>query len=213
MSFKKHIPRIVGTAIVLVVAISVVLLIQSAMDSKPVKKKKVQQITLLKPPPPPPPPPKIDRPPPPEVEEKVEVPEPEQLEELPEVADAPPAGDLGLDADASAGSDGFGLRARKGGRGLLNGAGDPNVIYASQLQRLIEGALAEDERTRTKGYSVIARVWIGFDGSVTRAELASSTGQDEIDDSLIDLINQIALADAPPPNMKQPIRMRISSRM
>ena len=138
-----------------------------------------------------------------------------QLEEIPELADAPPAGDLlGLDAEGGAGADGFGLIARKGGRGLLSGAGDPNVVYATQLQRLIEEALAADEKTRSQNYSVIARVWVGFDGSVTRAELASSTGEDEIDDSLIELINQLpALAEAPPPNMPQPIRMRISSRL
>lgn len=216
MSIKKHIPKLLGATFVVAVGVGITWLIYSSMHAEPVKQKKqVQQITLVKPPPPPPPPPKQERPPPPEVKEEVNVSEPEQIEEMPDVADAPPAGDLlGLDAEGGAGADGFGLIARKGGRGLLSGAGDPNVVYATQLQRMIEEALAEDEKTRSRNYSIIAKVWIGFDGSVTRAELASSTGKDDIDDSLLQLIQQLpALAEAPPPNMPQPIRMRISSRL
>lgn len=213
MSFRKHIPKLVGTAVVVAVGVGMTLLIRHFMDAKPVKiEKQVHQITLVKPPPPPPP--KDKPPPPPEVKEEVKIPEPEQVEDLPELSDEPPAGELGLDAEGGAGGDAFGLVGRKGGRGLLAGAGDPNVVYASQLQRLIEEALAEDEKTRSKNYSVVARVWVGFDGSVTRAELASSTGKDDIDDTLIQLIRALPpLAEAPPPGMQQPIRMRISSRL
>jgi len=214
MSYKKYIPKLVGSAVVLLVAVGVVWLVMNALDNPPPQqKKKVQQITLVKPPPPPPPP-KI-KPPPPKMKEPVEVPEQEQIEDIPDMADEPPAGDLlGLDAEGGAGSDGFGLIARRGGRGLLSGAGDPNVVYAGQLQRLIEEALAADDKTRSQNYSVIAKVWVGFDGSVTRAELASTTGRRDIDDTLVELIRNLpALAEAPPPNMPQPIRMRISSRL
>jgi len=53
------------------------------------------------------------------VQEKIEEPEPEPEEPLPDVPDEKPAGDTGLDAEGTAGSDAFGLVGRKGGKGLL----------------------------------------------------------------------------------------------
>ncbi|WP_052700215.1 hypothetical protein [Methylocucumis oryzae] len=85
----------------------------------------------------PPPPPKVEKPPEPEVKNEVEQPEPEPEEPLPDVADEPPPGDLGLDAEGTAGSDGFGLAARKGGRGLLGGGGggDPYAWYGGLIKK------------------------------------------------------------------------------
>lgn len=177
-------------------------------------KKTVQQITLLAPPPPPPPPPKLEEPPPePELEEEVDIPEPEAIEDLPDMGDEPPPGDaLGLDAEGGGAGDGFGLVARKGGRGLLSG--DPHVLYASRLQRAIEDALLEVEGPRSHRYTVVASVWIGAAGDVYRAELVKSTGKPEIDDLLVETILSLqTLGEEPPPNMRNPIRMRITSRI
>lgn len=213
--WKKHLPKLIGVVVIAGVAIGVTWVISAFMDKEPGSPKKVvRQITLLTPPPPPPPPPKIEQPPEPKMEEEIDVPEPEMAEELPDVMDEVPAGDqLGLDADGGAG-DSFGLIGKKGGRNLLSGAGDPFVMFASQLQRQIEDALLESDKTRKQAYSVVARVWVADDGSVIKAELATSTGVADIDRSILDVIHAVPSGTGQmPEGMQQPIRFRITSRM
>lgn len=213
-ALRKYLPRIVAVLAVVGVGVLVPLLIQDFLGQQaPAKAKRIQQITLLRPPPPPPPPPKVEKPPEPEIEEEVKAPEPEEVEPLPQLADAPPPGDaLGLDAEGGGAGDNFGLLARKGGRGLLQGAGDPFMYYASQLQRRIEDALAADERLRRRAYSVVARVWVRSDGRILRAELAGSTGDGVTDGEMLEAIQRISpLAAAPPPDMPMPIRLRVTS--
>lgn len=211
MSLKRHIPKIVGTLMVVVVSGLMVYFVKGFLDTPATTpKKSVQQITLLTPPPPPP----QEKPPEPEVEEEVEIEEPEPLDEMPEeAADEAPAGEeLGIDAEGGAGGDGFGLIGRKGGRGLLEGSGDPFKYFGSQLSRRIEDALLDVEDLRKRGYSVVLEVWVGTDGRVTRVSLARSTGDSETD-ALMNEAIMGAHAAAPPPGMPQPIRLRVSSRL
>ncbi len=216
MNLKRQLPKIIGTVIVLGVAVMAISFMRDFLNA-PVSspKKGPQQITILTPPPPP----KMEeKPPEPEVkqEEDVALAEPEALDNLPdEATDEPPAGaDLGVDAEGGAGGDGFGLIGRKGGRGLLAGSGNPFAYYGTQLQRQIENALLDDKNTRKQAYSVVAKVWLRSDGSILRAELATKTGNRDMDDRLIAAIMTAqSLAQAPPQDMPQPIRMRISSRM
>jgi len=156
--YRRYLPAIIGAVIVLSVAGLVSWMIVSFMDSGGAPPKKtVQEITLLAPPPPPPPPPKIEEPPPePEIEEEVEVPEPETLEELPDPGDQPPPGDaLGVDADGGAGSDGFGLVGRKGGRSLLSGG---HAWYAKQLQEDVHESLYQYREIRSQAYSIVVNL-------------------------------------------------------
>ena len=90
------------------------------------QKRHVAQIKMLKPPPPP----KIkEKPPEPEIRKKEEIVEPEPEEQVEEELDdamdddLPPGEELGLDADGTGGADGFGLKAKKGGRSLIGGDG------------------------------------------------------------------------------------------
>lgn len=216
MSFKRHIPKIVGTLIVLGIAVIMVGVVKDFLNTpQQTVKKGPQQITLLTPPPPPPPPPEV-KPPEPEVKEEVKIDEPQPVDDLPDQAndEPPPGSDLGVDAEGGAGGDGFGLIGRKGGRGLLSGSGNPFAYYGSQVQRKIEDALLDDKELRKRAYSVGVNVWVRSDGSILRAELAASTGSRDMDAKLIAAImNAQSLAQAPPQDMPQPIRMRISSRM
>ena len=214
--WKKHLPKILGVVFVSIVAIGATLFINNFMEAnKSAPKKKIQQITLVKPPPPPPPPPKIEKPPEQEIKQaEVDIPEPEAMEEIPDIADAPPAGDLlGLDADGGAGSDGFGLIGRKGGRGLLSGAGDPNVVYASQLQHEIEDALAQIDELRSFAYSVRADIWVDAMGQVSKVVLVTSTGRKEMDKRLVAVIEDVSLLTTVPEGLPQPIKYRLSSRI
>lgn len=206
----RFLPIVIGALLTAVVIYFSVVLFMTT-DDEPARKKVIQQVTILTPPPPPPPPPKIEQPPEPEEQEEVDIPEPE--EDIPEIPDAPPMGDdLGLDADGTAGSDAFGMIGRKGGRGLLDG--DPNLMYAARLQRQIEELLIDNEQIRVKAYSVVAQLWIGQDGSITRAKLSRSTGDEVIDQALVEMLTGMdMLSQAPPQGMPQPVKLRISSRL
>lgn len=216
MRLRRHIPKILGTLVVVGVAVVVILFMRDFQNTPATTPKKgPQQITLLAPPPPP----KLEeKPPEPEVkpEEEVVLEEPQSLDDLPEEAtDEPPAGaDLGVDAEGGAGGDSFGLIGRKGGRGLLAGAGDPFVVYASRLQKSIEDRLSGDADARRQAYSVVAKIWVARSGRIERAELAGSTGNQAVDATLERTLNALPpLAEAPPLDMPQPIRLRIISRL
>lgn len=204
-----------GAAFVIAVGIGASLLIKNFMEAnKHAPEKKIQQITLVKPPPPPPPPPEIEKPPEQKIrQDEVDIPEPKPMDKIPPEADLPPPGELGLDAEGGAGSDAFGLIGRKGGRGLLGGAGDPKVVYASRLQHKIENALAQVDVLRSFAYSVRVNVWIDMTGQVSKAVLVSSTGRKGIDKKLIATIEAISFSARMPGDMRLPIKYRLSSRI
>lgn len=213
--FRVHLPMIIG-AVILLAAIGAIVYMIANKEEKPAKKeRKIQAISLTQPPPPPPPPPKVEKPPEPEVEklqEKVE----QEPEEIPDVAEEPPPGDLGLDAEGSAGSDGFGLAARKGGKGLLGGGGggDPYAWYGGIIKNDILDILSEREELRRKGYTAMVKVWVEVDGSVKRFELARGSNDAEIDELLNRLLSKYRKVNEPlPPGMEQPIKLKITSRI
>lgn len=182
------------------------------------QKKSVQQITVITPPPPPPPP-KVEEPPPPEQEE-VKMPEPEQAPEpqAPEEAsnEPPPGADLGVDADAGAGGDSFGLIGKKGGRGLLSG--DPFANFKAALKEAVYEQLAEVKEIRKDSYKVQVKAWFDMNGKVTKVKLDSSTGKPALDKALQMSLDKkvvgIKIAMAPPPDKQdKPVTVLISSRL
>jgi periplasmic protein TonB len=218
-AWLRRLPVIVGAVFCLSILVAVYLL-KDKFQKPPQTKKIVQQVTMIQPPPPPPPPPE-QKPPEPEVEEaKIEEPEPEQEPEpAPEESNEPPAEELGLDADGSAGADGFGLAARKGGRSILGGSGGSSIIwYGGQIKRLVEDGLhnllSETDAIKTD-YVVVVSVWIGQDGQVTRSELSSSSGKPDVDTALRTALTKLrlALGKAPPENMPQPVKIRLTSKV
>lgn len=214
--FRAYLPVFIG-GLVLLIAIAAVIWFISNKEDRPTKKeRKIQTVTLTQPPPPPPPPPQVEKPPEPEPEQKIEEqaePEPEP-EEMPDVADEAPPGDLGLDAEGTAGADGFGLAARKGGRGLFGGGGNPFAWYAKIAINEIEGLLNDKDDLRRKGYTAIIKLWVEADGSVKRFELARGSNDTEIDDLLAKVMGKFnKINQPPPPGMEQPIKLKITSRI
>jgi protein TonB len=212
--FRVYIPRIIGGLVAAVAVFFIVKLIWGFINEKPTKnEKKIQPITILKPPPPPPPPPKVEKPPEPEVKEKIEEPEPEQ-EPLPDTPpDEAPARDLGLDAEGTAGSDAFGLAARKGGTGLFGG-GDPFVHYGNRVKNELMQLLSSHDELRRKGFSCVVKIWLKSDGTVDHYELAKGSNDVEIDGILSRLLDKFQrVAEPPPPGLQQPIKLKISSRV
>ena len=133
---------------------------------------------------------------------------------MPDVADEAPPGDLGLDAEGSAGSDAFGLAARKGGRGLFGGGGNPFAWYGNIIKNDLMDLLAEREDLRRKGYTAILKLWVEPDGKIKRYELAKGSNDPQIDELLAKEIGKYNKIKEPPPaGMEQPIKLKITSRI
>lgn len=217
-NYRAYLPMLIAaTVLIVVLALMVYFISNLKSDKKEKRERKPQTVTLVKPPPPPPQPPKVEKPPEPpkeKIEEPRSEPEPEP-EPLPDV-DQPPPGDLGLDAEGGAGADGFGLVGRKGGRGLLGGGGggSPFARYGRMAANEIQDVLSGNDELRRKGYTAAGKLWVNPDGSVQRIELTRGSNDAEIDDLLNRVLRKVKkLGEAPPPELEQPIKFKITVRM
>lgn len=207
---RRWVPLVAGGTIVVVVTIGMILFIRGLLQAKPDQPKRqvAQVVQLVRPPPPPPEQP----PPPPPPEEKIEEPLPQDTPDEAPPDDAAPAESLGLDAEGVAGSDGFGLAARRGGREIGLG-GSAFGWYTTMLKDSILDVLSEDERVRRGSYQVTVRVWLTKSGEVERIRLAGTSGNRELDSALEIVLQKLGkVREAPPLEMPQPITLRIVSR-
>jgi periplasmic protein TonB len=175
-------------------------------NSAPEKKVVVQQITLIAPPPPPPPPP----PPEPEVEEEVieDVPEtpPESAQE-----EAPAGQDLGLDADGSAGTDGFGLIGRKGGTGI--GIGKAGRYEVMVKENVIDRIYA-DEELKYLAYSGVITLWVNATGKVEKYSIDLDEDAPKIKKLLESVLTTLTFDSGPPiETADKGIKLRVNSRI
>jgi periplasmic protein TonB len=209
-NLQRFVPAVAGGSVVLLVVGLLIWFVMNMMHSKPSGPKRAveQKITMIRPTPPP------EAPPPPPPEEKIEEPiEQQEPEQAPEQADAAPAEQLGLDADGAAGSDGFGLAARKGGRDIVGSGKGAFVWYTSMLKDSILDALSSEDRVRKGAYKVNVRLWVAADGRVERVTLVSSSGNRELDAAIESALTRLRkVRDAPPLEMPQPVTLQIVSR-
>lgn len=206
----KWLPMASAGVLVVVLGGAAFWLVQMMSGTAAPQQPRVQQISIVLPPPPPPPPPRMEEPEPELEEMELEEPDPEPL--VDDSAEAPQ--ELGLDADGVAGSDGFGLKARKGGRGLL-GSGDPHAWYAGVLQRELQTLLSNNETVRGLGeYAVVISLSLSEDGLIQSSQLLSGTNNPDLDAALRRaLAAGVQLSREPPEDLPQPIRLRITSRV
>lgn len=191
---------LLGAVLLLLLAGGVYGIMHTVLSPPPPRMKQmVQQISLLPPPPPPP----VEQAPP-EVKEEVSIADP-----TPAPQDAPPPGNLGLDADASGGSDGFQLQARKGGRSLLD-SGNPFDWFSNRIHDTVYKALSANKTIRAANYNVNLKLWLNDDGSVKRVELVDSTGNTTVDRSIKLAVTEVgSIGHELPPDLPQPVRLKI----
>jgi protein TonB len=202
----RWVPVAIAGGGMLVAILLVVWWARTMMSQKAKKPRDVPQVVqLIRPPP------QETPPPPPPPPEKIEEPLP-QDQPTPDQTPDSPSERLGLDADASAGSDAFGLAARKGGADLV---GTGTAIFGrvnAQLSSAIQDALADDERVRKGNYAVVMKVWVARDGSVERATIIQGTGKREVDRAIEQTALHARLQEPPPLEWPQPVTLKIVSK-
>jgi outer membrane biosynthesis protein TonB len=184
-------------------------------------KGKPPKITLLTPPappPPPPPPPKFEKKPePPKEQKEIQVNQPQQ----PKVEQAP-SPELKMDGPAGDGPSGFASgnitsddisRLGQGGKAApAQGLFSPYTGYGNQIKGELQRLLARNPALKRRRYVVEVLVWVQPNGTLKRYELSSGSGDADTDEAI-----QAALAalpgfsSGPPPNMPQPVRLRITT--
>jgi periplasmic protein TonB len=186
--------------------------------------RQVREITIVNvvpPPPPPPPPPMIEQPKivdqPKMIDQEIEREKPADKPKDEPVKDAKneePPGPLSLDAKAVGPGDLFNLGSKPGGSPYGGGGGGSRWgWYASIVQSQIETALRANSRTRNATMQVQIRLWADSSGHVNRIELASSTGDAELDAAIRnDVLGNLTLREPPPKDMPMPMVTRVTAR-
>jgi protein TonB len=196
--------RVVLGALVVLFLVGIVAVVRAVMSDDPPRSRVVQTVSLL----PPPPPPIEEKLPEPEIKEEVVIPEPQPMQQDDSAASA----DLGVDADGSGSGDGFGLVGKKGGRDLLEGG--PFGWYGSLLGADIQDSLAERKRLRQVKYTAVLDLWINKDGRIERVELVRTSGNRDLDTTLRLAVAEVGkVREPPPPEMPQPVRLQVTSRL
>jgi outer membrane biosynthesis protein TonB len=223
---ERHSFLMYGGGLVLVAAMfgGVWFTLSAGDDTPPPKQlRELTVVNIVMPPPPPPPPPMIEQ-------QKV-IDQPKMVEqEMPEdkpvekpvdepVKDAKnqePPGPLALDAKATGPGDLFNLGSKVGGSpygGRGGGGGSRWGWYASIVQVQIEAALRSNEKTKNAVMQLQVRLWADSSGRVSRIELASSTGNAELDAAIRnEVLGRLTLREPPPNDMPMPMVTRVTAR-
>ena len=212
---------LVSAGVVLVlICLSVFVLKILMTDEGQKRKRQIQMVRLLKPPPPP----KIkEKPPEPEVKkeeiiEPEEEPPPEQTEDQSQ-DDTPAGDDLGLDAEGGAGSDGFGLVGKKGGRSLIGGGRGNNSLlrkyawYTRFIEEEISKRLARNGDIPSDKLKTLVRIVLDEVGTIVDYRIYGSSGDQQMDDAVMLALEQIGMISEPPPEgMPRVVRIEITSQ-
>lgn len=205
-----------GVAVVLLIAGFFIVKLLISEDGQK-RKRQIKMVTMVKPPPPP----KVqEKPPEPEKkkEEMIE-PEPEEQppEEMAESDDGPPPGeDLGLDSDGTAGSDGFGLKAKKGGRPLIGGGygtskyGWYTNLLTNEIQRLVNRLIQKNGGIPDDSFESLVRLVLDDEGGVVEFSLVNSSGNDHVDEAIREALVVATISEPPPIGMPKRLRVLIS---
>ena len=161
-----------------------------------------------------------DLPPPPPPHQPKDQPKEVKVEPQPKPAETPPAEVLKMEGAAGDGPSPFAAGAvsgdYKGGEtGTIGGGPNKHQFdwYTGQLKDKIEDAISKDKELATGSYKVIVKIWVSSTGRIQKYELVSSTGDTEKDTLVRKALDTMpALSEAPPGDMPQPIKLKVSAR-
>ena len=155
-------------------------------------------------PPPPPPPPKE---PPKE--------QPKEIAIQPKPQEAPQPQSQNLKMEGAAGDGGSPFGAGTVSKEYIGGKPDMSAYawYTGQITTRIEEALSAQKELAKAQYRLVVHVWMAADGKVERAELQGSSGDKAVDKFIRMALAELkSLAESPPGDMPQPVKLRITSR-
>jgi len=201
-------PNVVALAVLLVMGMGAALLLRVVLVEQPTPNRHLVSVALVRPP---------------EIQHPLEQPTAKPPEEsgpsidMPEnMPETPPVGDrLGMDAAGGAGGDAFGLIGKKGGRSLVGADADGDRLqrYAGVIERDLSAHLSGYSNIRRRNYSVVVRLWIKKDGAIEDVQLVDSTGSADLDHAIRRALSGLGrLHEVPPPDMPQPVRLRLTAR-
>jgi outer membrane biosynthesis protein TonB len=218
--------RLLIPAIVVLTVAAMVLAAYFVMGmGKKDQARKAPKITLLTPPPPPPPPPppKFEKKPdPPKEQKEMKV----EQQPVPKQDAPPPSPELKMDGPAGNGPSAFAAGkitsedlskvgiGKPGGTGSGDRTGmfNPFTNYLNVAKGELSRFLQSKTRNmrQNKRYMVEVHLWVMPTGSVSRYELVGGTGDDGTDELIRSaLVDLPGFSQALPPNMEQPIRLRV----
>jgi TonB family protein len=151
----------------------------------------------------------------------------------PDSNDNTPAGDrLGLDAEGKAGSDGFGLVGRKGGRSILAGRGGSGgvggggsgkssplnkfgwytQIVKTEISKKIQKYLDENGGIPRGKLQTIVRISVDSAGAVVQWRIVGSSGNHDMDEAVKQCIGDVRISEPPPEGMPRTLIIRVTSQ-
>jgi len=180
------------------------LVLKGLMTGKSGPQKHVTRISILPDTPPPPPPPPKEQPKEQPKEIRMEQPKPE---------DAQPVEAMKMEGAAGDGPSPF--AAGKVSNEYIGGKMGIAAYawFTGQIKTSIEEALAARKELVNAQYRIVVHIWFARDGRMERAELQGSSGKQATDEQIRKaLAGIVSVAVAPPEDMPQPVRLRITSR-
>ncbi len=139
----------------------------------------------------------------------------------------PPAGDtLGVDAEGGAGGDSFGLVGRKGGRSILARTGGGGFagevpllarfggyikIVTSEIKEKVIKRLDEGGGIPQGKHQCTIRVKVDKDGKIIDYHMTSSSGNNRMDQAVINALHSSRISEPPPENMPKIMDIMILS--
>jgi Secretin and TonB N terminus short domain len=84
--------------------------------------------------------------------------------------------------------------------------------YFRVVQTAVKHTLCSRGDTLPGDYRMVAQLWIGLSGTVLRAALLGSTGHDQRDRRLGEMLQRLSVGEAPPPGLPQPVTLVVLPR-
>lgn len=194
-------------------------LLKGLLSGGSTHKKEITTIKLIPDEPPPPPPP-----PPPPKDEPKEIKEIKEVKEVPQPKpeQTPPAEVLKMDGPAGDAPSQFQAGSvsnedYKGGELGNKIGGTVNKYqfawYTDLIKTQIENAMEKDKSLANGSYKVVVKVWVAASGRIERYELVGSSGDADKDALVKKALDEMPpLSEAPPGDMPQPVKLRVTAR-